>query len=93
MTQMYTARDRARDDERPAPFNGLALLAGVQVDADDVTRGFIVLLDRNVPQLPERYVTGWVRTLTDPEWADGNYHADYLRAVGDVALRVAASHT
>lgn len=89
MTQAYTAADMAADERteptRP-PLNGYELLGSVRLLPDDVNGGFIVLVDRNLP-LPDRYVTGWVKTLTDHEWNHGNYHADYGDALTDLASR------
>lgn len=87
MTNMYTADDRNREDERRAPLNGYELVASVQIHPDDKRHGFIVLLDRNVPGLPQRYVTGWVKRLDDPTWNNGRYHATYGRALGNMVER------
>jgi len=87
MTQTYTPNDRDQEDQQPAPLNGYELVASVQVHPDDPSYGFIVVLDRNIPGLPERYVTGYVVKLTDAEWHNGHYFATYGRAISDLVAR------
>jgi hypothetical protein len=87
MTRSYTPADALADEQRapqpPArpPLNGYELLASVNVGD-----GWVVLVDRKLP-LPDRYVTGLVSSLTDPEWALGSYHRTFRDALANVATR------
>lgn len=64
------------------PLNGYRLLGYVTNRDDHV----VVLVDRGCA-LHDRYVTGRVRTLADPEWYSGNYHDDLRTAALDMVER------
>lgn len=75
MTQMYTPDDAARDDARP-PLNGFTLLGSFR-RAD----GYVVLVDRGVDAVVDRFVVATVDSLTSPTWHSGTYCSSYESAV------------
>lgn len=86
MTQSYDPRTDPEAERRP-PLNGCTLLASCMVEAGRPRGGYIVLVDRNRPDFPDRYITGWVKKLTDPEWVSGNYFNRYRDALRDMVGR------
>ena len=61
--------------QAPAPLNGCELVAAFpHYRSDGTLREWIVVVDRGEDAPPaDRWASGWVWTLSDPQWSHGNY--------------------
>jgi hypothetical protein len=69
--------------------NGTRLLAAFPMVAahSGKSTGIIVCVERTEVDVHHKYVTAWVRELTDTSWTAGSYFVDALEAMTDALDR------